>query len=94
MWIDVTPPMMSDEEPMPDGKIARRRPSWRSETFNEFMETLDQRVKSSLKKISQEGKDSLNTDRHFSYQRLDDPKNRGYRQLSVTFTIFLFIVLY
>jgi len=23
MWDDVTPSMMSDEEPMPDGKIAR-----------------------------------------------------------------------
>ena len=43
----MTPPMMSDEEPMPDGKIARRRPSWRSETFNEFM---DQRANSSFKK--------------------------------------------
>ena len=50
LWSDVTPPMMSDEEPMPDGKIARRRPSRRSETFNEFMETLDQRANSSLKK--------------------------------------------
>ena len=46
----MTPSMMSDEEPMPDGKIARRRPSWRSETFNEFMETLDQRANSSFKK--------------------------------------------
>ena len=50
MWNDVTPPMMSDEEPMPDSKIARRRPSWRSETFNEFVDTLDQRANSSFKK--------------------------------------------
>ena len=50
LWSDVTPPMMSDEDPMPDGKIARRRLSWRSETFNELMETLDQRANSSFKK--------------------------------------------
>ena len=46
----MTPSMMSDEEPLPDGKVARRRPSWRSETFDELMETLDQRANSSFKK--------------------------------------------
>ena len=50
MWNDVTPPMMSDEEPMPDGKIDRRRPSWRSEAFNELMDTLDERANSSFQK--------------------------------------------
>lgn len=50
MWNDVTPPMMSDEEPMPDGKIARRRPSWQSEAFNKLIDTLDERVNSSFKK--------------------------------------------
>ena len=46
----MTPSMMSDEEPLLDGKVARRRPSWRSETFDELMETLDQRANSSFKK--------------------------------------------
>ena len=46
----MTASMMSDKEPLPDGKVARRRPSWRSETFDELMETLDQRANSSFKK--------------------------------------------
>ena len=46
---DITPAMMSVEEPMRDGKIARRCPSWRSEAFNNPMETLDGRANSSLK---------------------------------------------
>ena len=41
MWIDVMPGMISDEEPMPDGKILRKRPLWRSDVFNNLMDTVD-----------------------------------------------------
>ena len=40
-WEDVKPCMMSDEEALPDGKIARKRPCWRSDGFNTFMDLLD-----------------------------------------------------
>ena len=46
----MTSSMMSDEEPLLDGKVARRRQSWRSETFDELMEILDQWANSSFKK--------------------------------------------
>lgn len=49
MWDDITPSMMSDEEPMPDGKIARKRPCWRGDDFNEFMSTLDSRANGAFK---------------------------------------------
>lgn len=50
LWNDVVPEMMSDEEPMPDGRIARKRPSWRGNTFNDFMDRLDLRANSSFKR--------------------------------------------
>ena len=49
MWDDVTPSMMSDEEPMPDGRIARKRPCWRGTKFNELMDALDTRANSLFK---------------------------------------------
>lgn len=49
MWDDVTPSMMSDEEPMPDGKIARKRPCWRGTKFNDFIDALDTRANSFFK---------------------------------------------
>ena len=56
MWDDLTPSMMSDEEPMPDGKIARKCPCWRGKTFNDFMDTLDDRANSSFKKSARKGR--------------------------------------
>ena len=41
--------MMSDEEPLPDVKIARKRPGWRGENFNKFMDELDTRENASFK---------------------------------------------
>ena len=38
--------MMSDEEPLPNGKIARKRPGWRGE---KFMDKLDAPANSSFK---------------------------------------------
>lgn len=35
--------MMSEEETTGDGKIERRRPSWRSERINNWMDELDRR---------------------------------------------------
>ena len=49
MWIDVMPEMMSDEEPMPDGKILIKRPLWLSDVFNNLMDTLDTRANLSFK---------------------------------------------
>lgn len=49
MWDDITPSMMSDEEPMPDGKIARKRPCWRGDEFNDFMSALDSRANGAFK---------------------------------------------
>ena len=43
-WCDTTRCQMKSQ------CLARRRPSWQSETFNEFMETLDQMANTSLKK--------------------------------------------
>ena len=48
-WLDVHPTMMSDEEEV-DGKFKVSRQEWRSEAFNEFMETLDNRATSSNRK--------------------------------------------
>ena len=42
--------MMSDEEPLPEGKIGRKRPSWRADSFNELMDTLDLRATSSFQR--------------------------------------------
>ena len=42
-------PMMSDEEQIEDRKVARKRPSWRSEGFNNLIDTLDERSNSSFK---------------------------------------------
>ena len=49
MWDDVTPSMMSDEEPMPDRRIARKRPCWRGTKFNELIDALDTRANSLFK---------------------------------------------
>ena len=49
MWKDVTAPMMSDQEPIEDRKIARKCPSWRSEGFNNLIDTLDERANSCFK---------------------------------------------
>ena len=48
MWDDITPSMMSDES-MPDGKIARKRPCWRGDEFNEFMSVLDSQANGAFK---------------------------------------------
>ena len=37
------PGMMSEEETMEDGKISRRRPNWRSDRVNKWMDELDGR---------------------------------------------------
>ena len=45
MWKDVDPCMMSDEESNEDTTtIARKRPEWRSDEFNELIDSLDQRA--------------------------------------------------
>ena len=49
MLDDITPSKMSDEEPLPDGKIARKRSDWHGEKFNKFMDELDARANSSFK---------------------------------------------
>ena len=49
MWDDVTPSMMSDEEPMPDGRIARKRPCWQGTKFNELIDALDTQANSLFK---------------------------------------------
>ena len=48
-WKEVKPCMMSDEETLPDGKLARKHPCWRSDTFNDFMDILDACADVSLK---------------------------------------------
>ena len=45
----MTPSMMSDEEPMPDGRIARKCPCWRGTKFNELIDALDTRANSFFK---------------------------------------------
>ena len=50
LWQDVTAAMMSDEEPLADGKVKRKRPSWRSDTFNDLVDTLDDRANASFQK--------------------------------------------
>ena len=35
--------MMSEEETMEDGKISRRRPNWRSDKMNKWIDELDRR---------------------------------------------------
>ena len=42
-WKCIAIGMMSEEETMGDGKIERRRPSWRSERINNWMDELDRR---------------------------------------------------
>lgn len=46
LWNDVKPSMMSEEESDPGDPqvLLRRRPSWRSEQFNEMVNTLDART--------------------------------------------------
>ena len=46
--------MMSDEETLPDGKIGRKRPCWRSDEFNEVIDTLDTRANAALKTARKE----------------------------------------
>lgn len=42
-WKCIATGMMSEEETTGDGKIERRRPSWRSERINNWMDELDRR---------------------------------------------------
>ena len=42
-WISITTAMMSEEEVTDDGRISRRRPSWRSRRMNEWLDELDRR---------------------------------------------------
>ena len=53
-WEEVQPCMMSDEETCPDGRLARKRPCWRSDAFNNFMDELDSRADASLKQARKE----------------------------------------
>jgi len=53
-WEDIKPCMMSDEETLPNGKLARKRPCWRSDAFNNFMDVLDARADASLKTARKE----------------------------------------
>ena len=39
----MTPNMMSDEESIDSQTFERKRPSWRSEEFNAFIDMLDER---------------------------------------------------
>ena len=40
-WRTLCPAAMSEEECEDDGRITRRRPSWRSDKLNEWMDDLD-----------------------------------------------------
>ena len=42
-WKDIDPNMMSDEETIDSQTLKRRRPDWRTESFNSFMDNLDRR---------------------------------------------------
>ena len=53
-WDNVKPSMMSDEEALPDGKIARKRPYWRSDTLNKYIDILDTRADGALKTARKE----------------------------------------
>jgi len=48
-WDDIHPCMMSDEESLSDGTIARRRPEWRSQELNDLIDQLDERADTSMK---------------------------------------------
>lgn len=41
--------MLSDEESLSDGTIARRRPEWRSQELNDFIDQLDERADTTIK---------------------------------------------
>ena len=45
--------MMSEEE-MGDGKFKQKRPSWRSEQFNELIDILDERATGTIKQARKE----------------------------------------
>ena len=53
-WEEVQPCMMSDEETRPDGRLARKRPCWRSDAFNNFIDELDSLADASLKQARKE----------------------------------------
>ena len=40
--------MLSDEESLIDGTIARQRPGWRSQEFNDLIDQLDDRANSHI----------------------------------------------
>jgi hypothetical protein len=42
-WKTLCPAAMSEEECEEDGRISRKRPSWRSDKLNEWMNELDAR---------------------------------------------------
>ena len=48
-WGDIEPSMLSDEESLADGTIARRRPIWRSQELNELIDELDDRANAHIK---------------------------------------------
>ena len=53
-WKEIKPCMMSDIETLPNGKLARKRPCWRSNVFNDFMDVLDAHADASLKTARKE----------------------------------------
>ena len=53
-WKEIKPCMMSDKETLPNGKLARKRPCWRSNVFNDFMDVLDAHADASLKTARKE----------------------------------------
>ena len=53
-WEDIKPCTMSDEETLPNGKLARKRPCWRSDAFNNFMDVLNACADASLKTARKE----------------------------------------
>ena len=73
-WEEVQPCMMSDEETCPDGRLARKRPCWRSDAFNNFMDELDSRADASLKQARKERVLFLSMENSISLMlsRLDD----------------------
>ena len=48
-WNDIQPCMLSDEESLTDGTIARWRPGCCSQEFNDLMDELDERANSHIK---------------------------------------------
>ena len=56
MCKDVMASMMSHEEPIEVGKIARKHPSWWSEGLNNLIDTIDQTANPSIKNADRKEK--------------------------------------